>query len=124
MSAVQNLSAKAALDTLMSVDGAVAAALCDKNSGMVLATAGSGLDLEVAAAGNADVLRAKERVARSLGFSDAIEDLLITLSTQYHIIRPVRSGPGLFLYLACSRDRANLAMARRKMQDIESMITI
>ncbi len=62
----------------------------------------------------------------SLGLKDAIEDILITLSGQYHIIRPItgRGGKGLFLYLALDRGRANLAMARHQLRAIEDKMEI
>jgi hypothetical protein len=71
------------------------------------------LDLEIATAGNTEVVRAKQRTLDQLGLHQEIEDILISLSDQYHLIRPM-TGPqsrGLFLYLALDRSRANLAMA-------------
>ena len=57
---------------------------------------------------------------------DKVEDILITLGSQYHLIRPIRSrsGAGLFLYLALAKSRANLAMARRHLQLIEDNLDI
>jgi hypothetical protein len=48
------------------------------------------------------------------------------LDTQYHMIRPLtsRSGKGLFLYLALRRDRANLAMARHRLRQIEADLDV
>jgi hypothetical protein len=37
---------------------------------------------------------------KSLNLKDEIEDILITLGRQYHVIRPVSKSPGLFIYLA------------------------
>src|ERR1044072_6600171 len=97
------------LKELLRIDGTMCAALVDANSGMMLGSAGSGLDLELAAAGNTEVVRAKLRTMKSLGLADAIEDILITLSKQNHIIRPIQAKPGLFMYLVLDRSRANLA---------------
>ncbi|MFD0259796.1 hypothetical protein ACFRKE_25975 [Kitasatospora indigofera] len=116
---------KAAMTT---IEGAIGAALVDYNSGMALGIldGAGGLDLNVAAAGNTDVVRAKMRTMDMLGLKDGIEDILITLSTQYHMIRPLggRTGKGLFLYLALDRGRANLAMARHQLTKIEAELEI
>lgn len=108
------------------IDGAIAAALVDYDSGMTLATAGTGIDLELAAAGNTEVIRAKMRVMDSLNLEDKIEDILITLGKQFHLIRLVSSasGQGLFFYIVLDKSRANLAMARRQLQSIEQAIQI
>ena len=79
---------KNTLDELLSADGAMCAAIVDSSSGMMLGSAGSGVDLEIAAAGNSEVVRSKVKVMRQLGLNDVIDDILITLGKQYHIIRP------------------------------------
>ncbi|MCX4744305.1 hypothetical protein OG455_02040 [Kitasatospora sp. NBC_01287] len=110
------------------IEGAIGAALVDYGSGMALGTldGGGGLDLTVAAAGNTDVVRAKFRTMEMLGLNDGIEDILITLSSQYHMIRPLtgRTGKGLFLYLALDKRRANLAMARHQLAKIEADLEV
>ena len=112
-----------ALKEAMQIDGAIGVALVDYTSGMALGTLGSTkeLDLTVAAAGNTDVVRAKMRTLDLLKMKDEIEDILITLGTQYHLIRPLRSrgGQGLFIYIALQKSRANLAMARHQVRRIE-----
>jgi hypothetical protein len=115
---------KQSLDDLVTLDGALCAALVDFNSGMILGQAGAGVDLEVAAAGNTEVIRAKMKTMRSLGLSDKIDDVLITLGKQYHIIRPTVSHEGLFLYCVLDKGRSNLALARRKVQDVDKDLVV
>ena len=110
---------KQTLDELMTLDGSMCAALVDSSSGMILGSIGSGVDLEVAAAGNTEVVRAKAKTMRALGLNDVIEDILITLGKQYHIIRPCSRKEGVFLYFVLDKQRSNLAMARRKTQDVD-----
>lgn len=111
---------KESLDKLMQIDGAQAVALVDYESGMLLGSAGGGIDLELAAAGNTEVIRAKMKTANSLNLNDTIEDILITLGKAYHILRPVASKQGLFFYVVLDRGRSNLALARRAVLDVES----
>lgn len=113
---------KMSLDSLMSVDGALAAALVDSSSGMMMGSAGSGVDLEIAAAGNTEVVRAKLKTMHQLSLNDVIEDMLITLGKQYHILRPLAREEGIFLYFVLDKSRANLALARRKLLDVEKDI--
>ena len=109
-----------ALKKLLDVDGAMCAAVVDANSGMLLGSAGSGVDMEIAAAGNTEVVRAKGKTMKALGLNDQIEDILISLGKQYHIIRLINAKPGLFIYYVLDRSKANLALARRAGSDIEA----
>ncbi len=111
------------LDELLTLDGALCAAIVDSASGMILGSKGSGIDLEVAAAGNTEVIRAKNKTMRALGLNDVIEDILITLGKQYHIIRPSSRKEGVFIYCVLDKQRSNLAMARRKVQDVDKELT-
>ncbi|WMJ71437.1 hypothetical protein [Stenotrophomonas sp. 24(2023)] len=108
----------------MAIDGAQAVALVDYESGMLLGDAGAGVDMEVAAAGNTEVIRAKMKTAAALRLDDGIEDMLISLGRAYHIMRPVAKTPGLFFYLVLDRRKANLALARRGVQDVEAALQL
>ena len=110
---------KEALDDIMNIDGAQCAAVVDSGSGMMLGNAGTGMDMEIAAAGNTEVVRAKLKTMRALGLNDAIEDILITLGNAYHILRPMAKQEGVFVYAVLDKSKANLALARRKIQDVE-----
>ncbi|MFG2291432.1 MULTISPECIES: hypothetical protein [unclassified Streptomyces] len=115
-------------DAMSTIEGAIGVALVDYTSGMALATLGDNLalDLNIAAAGNTDVVRAKMRTMEMLELQGSIEDMLITLTAQYHIIRPVtgKSGSGLFLYLVLDRKRANLALARHRLARLEADLEV
>ncbi|MFF7591377.1 hypothetical protein ACFZCK_28265 [Kitasatospora purpeofusca] len=116
-----------ALKDAMAIEGAIGVAVADHESGMSLGFLGGGpeLDLEVAAAVNTEVVRAKVRALAALSIDDVIEDILITLGTQYHLIRPLASSHGsLFLYLALDRSRANLALARHSLKRIETSLQV
>ena len=117
-------SIKQSMDELLTIDGALCCSLVDSTSGMMLGSAGSGVDMELAAAGNTEVVRAKMKTMRSLGLNDVIDDILITLGKQYHIIRPLARKEGLFIYIVLDRLKTNLALARRKVQDVEKDITV
>jgi hypothetical protein len=123
------LNIETALKEAMAIEGATGASLVDWDSGMALGSLGGGkyLDLEVAAAGNTDVVRAKMRTMESLRLNDTIEDILITLGTQYHLIRLLKKGRnenGLFLYLVLDRTKSNLALARMNLKRIEAELEV
>jgi hypothetical protein len=112
-----------ALDLAANIKGAFAVAVVDYDSGMTLGSRGGSpeFDLDVAAPGNSDVVRTKLEVMAKLGLRESIEDILITLDTQYHLIRPIHGNTEekLFFYLVLNRTQANLAMARRDLRMIE-----
>lgn len=112
------------LDGLMHISGAKAAALVDWESGLTLGTIGSGMDIDLAAAGNTNVVRSKLEVMKGLKIKGGIEDILITLTDQIHLIRLLESSPNLFIYVALDRASANLGMARHQLVALEKELTI
>ena len=120
-------SIKQVLANAMEIEGAIGVALVSLESGMSLGSTGSGLnlDMEVAAAAITSVVQAKIRAIKDLNLKgEHIEDILVTLSNQYHLIRIIESDENLFLYIVLNRKQANLGMARHKLSTLESDIRI
>ena len=117
---------KDSLERIMQIDGALGACVVDSSSGMMLGAVGGGqtFNVEVAAAGNTEVVRAKRKTMKSLNLDDKIEDILITLNKQYHIIRLCATNDALFVYLVLDKSRSNLAMARIQLADTEKQMQI
>lgn len=105
-------NANEVVESLMKLDGAIAAIIVDSDSGMVLAQKSNDFDTEAAAAGNTRVVQAKRDTMKLLDLNDEIDDILITLGSQYHLIRPIAGEDAIFGYLVVRKDGINLAMAR------------
>src|SRR6187399_3038762 len=116
---------KEALTKIMQLDGAMGACIVDSNSGMMLGSEGTGpINLEIAAAGNTEVVRAKRKTMKALNLKDSIEDILITLHGQFHLIRPLSSNDALFIYLVLDKSRGNLAMSRHTLAAVEKDLSV
>lgn len=114
---------RTSLERATTINGCLGAALVDFESGMCLGTSGNpGFDLELAAAGNAEVVRAKKSIRDKLGLKDALEDILISLTGQYHLIRMV--GRTMFFYVVFDRTKSNLALSRKELESIEKQLEI
>ena len=117
---------KTDISELTSLDGFIGACLVDSDSGLMLAAEeGNGtLDLEAAGAANMEVVRAKLNAIKALGLKEKIEDILISLGHQYHLIRPLTSNNTVFIYVALDRKKANLGMARLKVKSVEGTLKV
>jgi len=127
---VQKQKIPESLDTALEIDGALGIALGDWKSGMCLGFKGTDTpafpeaNLEMAVATTTEVIRAKMRVLEAVGVKEDIEEILIVLKTQYHLVRLVKSVRGLFFYLAIDRDKGNLALARMKLDQVAKQLVI
>lgn len=105
--------------------GFIGACLVDVDTGLMLTSQGGGkFDLENAAALATEVLKAEQRSVAGLGEKDAVEEMLISLSTQLCILRPLGKAPNVFLYVILDRAKSNLGMARLQVQAVAGSLNL
>ena len=110
---------------LEELEGFIGGCLVDSSSGLVLGKQGmNNFDLDTAAAGNTEVVRAKIKTMKSLGIKGGIEDILITLDSQYHLIRLLKTNMEVFLYVVIDKKRGNLGMARSIAKKVEESLDL
>ena len=105
---------KVVQDVLNDLPGLVAVAVVDVTSGMALASHSNSPNInpETAAAYNTEVVRQKQKAMAALKLtSETIEDILITLTTQLHLLKLTPNG-NKFIYLVVNSRETNLAIAR------------
>ena len=98
---------------MQDIPGALAVCVAEIDSGMALASRSNqgALEPELAAAYNAEVIKQKLKAKKALGLEDQnIDDILITLTEQYHVLMIV-PGNSYFVYVAASRE-GSLAIIR------------
>ena len=95
------------------VSGVIATAVVDLESGMTLAAKSNRpeFDLAVASAYNSELVKQKMKIMRALNLKSNLEDMLLTLTDQFHLIKFLPGGTS-FLYLAADRSGTNLAILR------------
>ncbi|MEU7165325.1 hypothetical protein AB0A70_11860 [Streptomyces morookaense] len=118
------------LEQALAIDGATGVAIVDFQQRRVLGCLdrGSGLDMDKVAYGDSDVMRAKLYTLELLGYTpDSVEDILITLDRELHMIRPLprlREG-GVFIYLVLDRAQApSLDEIRRQLRSMEPLLAL
>jgi hypothetical protein len=92
--------------------GYVAASLVDLESGMTLGLKSMRPDFDLAAASayNSEMVKQKLKIMKALNLKTTLEDMLITLGDQIHVIKLV--GTTTFIYLCVDRSQSNLAIVR------------
>ena len=117
-----------AIEKFMELAGAMGACVVDVDSGMMLAsTVATGavdrLDLELAAASSSQVLRAQRHALAAASEDDPVEDILVSLKDQYHLLRILEGSDGYYLYAVIDRRSGNLAMARHTLARLQPTVS-
>jgi hypothetical protein len=95
------------------VNGFIAIAVTEIETGLSFGnlTVDPNFDPELAAAYNLEVVKAKLSAVKALNLNQEIEDILITLTNQIHII-DISPNKKFMIYLAADSTKANLGMTR------------
>lgn len=104
-------------EMLEGIPNCLAVCVAEIDSGMALAsgTKTKSLEPELAAAYNAEVVKQKLKAKRALGLeAENIEDILITLTNQYHVLAVVPNNV-YFVYVATTKE-SNLAIIRNNIR--------
>ena len=108
------------LQRLKNLNGFIAAYVVDAEAGATLAGEGGCPRLEQMATESSKALVTRGDMNQRLGLPDAIEDVLITLDSQYYLQRPVRSRGTIVVSLFLDRLQANLALGRYELSLVEN----
>jgi predicted regulator of Ras-like GTPase activity (Roadblock/LC7/MglB family) len=114
--------AKQALADMLTLDGLLGCAVVDGTTGLVLARElreDQPVDMDLAAAACAQVLRAHRQAARSMGLSEHTEEVMTSAGARQQVLRTVSHYPELFLVVLLDKQRTNLALARFKLMEVE-----
>ncbi len=124
-SALDPAVASQALETLTGLDGVFACAVVDASTGLILAKqsrAEQPIDLDLAAAASAQVLRAHQHASRQLGLTTEVDEVMTSAGPRHHVMRAVSRHRGLFLFAVLDKQRTNLALARYKLMEAEQRL--
>jgi hypothetical protein len=85
----------------------------------------AGLVPATAAAGAADVINALILLSGRLATGENLEDVMVTFSDSFFMVRPVGHDqqPPILLLVIADRQRTNLAMAHRSIRDFCASFT-
>lgn len=114
--------AKQALAGLLPLEGLLGCAIVDSTTGLVLAREvreDQPVDIDLAAAASAQVLRAHRQAARAMGLSEQIDEVMTSAGPRHHVMRTVSRHPELFLVALLDKQRSNLALARFQLMELE-----
>ena len=116
------MRAKQALAGLLPLEGLLGCAVVDATTGLVLAREvreDQPVDMDLAAAASAQVLRAHRQSARAMGLSEQIDEVMTSAGPRHHVMRTVSRHPELFLVALLDKQRSNLALARFQLMELE-----
>jgi hypothetical protein len=110
------------LAPLLGLDGLLACAVVDARSGFVIAHELRGaptLDLTVAAGSAAQAYRTQRQMARQMGITDRVEEMITNAGNRQVVLRCVSRHPDAFIIALLDKTRSNVALVRYKVLEAE-----
>lgn len=105
------------------IDGYLGSCMFLAANGGVICFDGN-LDLRPAAQHTAEALRRKQQTIADMGLDDAAEDLIVTSTSQYHLVRRVHSELPAYIYLVLARERSNPHLAMLELEIAERSVNL
>jgi hypothetical protein len=124
--ALDAMRAHDALADMLSVDGLLGCAVVDATTGLVLAREqrdGEHADLERSAAAGAQLLRSHRMAARSMGLTEQIDEVMLSVGARQQVLRTLSRHPDLFLIALLVKQEVNLALARDKLMEADRALS-
>jgi predicted regulator of Ras-like GTPase activity (Roadblock/LC7/MglB family) len=121
-SALDPASARQALAGMLALDGLIGCAVVDSTTGLVLARElrdAPAVDMDLAAAACAQVLRVHRQAARSMGLGEQVDEVMTSAGPRQQVMRTVSRHPELFLVALLDKHRTNLALVRYRLMEVE-----
>jgi CheY-like chemotaxis protein len=93
------------VDRLRKIDGYTASCLVDSTTGVILGVDGyvEGVEMQAAVEGFAELYRLKRDAVRAFVPDDDIDNIVITMSRQLHVLHAVAADKSCFLYVIVER---------------------
>lgn len=118
-------SIKEKIKTIMDLDGVIAASIVDISTGMPIAQdSKSNVDIESYCAYMVEVVKSHKKFLNKLNIKDKIEDIVINLNNNYHIVTFVLKQDNLFIYVVLDKENSNLGMTRIVLGKIEEELDL
>jgi hypothetical protein len=125
-STLDPVRARLTLAGMLALDGLLGGAVVDGTTGLALARETLGdasVDMDLASAACAQLLRAHRQAARSVGMSEHVDEIITSAGPRQQVIRTVSRHPELFLVVLLDKQRTNLALARYQLMELERGLT-
>lgn len=118
-------SFKEKFKTIMELDGIIGAAIVDVSLGMpIVKESKNNIDLDAYCAYIVEIVKSHKNFLFQLKIQDKIEDIVINLDSNYHIITFILRQDNLFIYVILNKENSNLGMTRLFLMKLEEELEL